>query len=290
MDQIYLPIRSLKMKPKKLIVIVTMGALAIATAFGAVLYRGVKAAEPAQSWAAQTANTNTTSGNPGKGFGDGMRGGYTSQDLATALGITTDQLSAAYQTANQAALKQAVDQGLITQAQADEITANNSAFPLGGRWADWLSQKGIDFDALLANALGITVDKLQAAYLQAYNTRIDQAVTDGNLTQAQADLMKGQNALYANKAFQSAMQSAYESAVKQAVTDGVITQAQADQILANGSGMNFLGPKGMGDQGMGGRGMGGSRGGHGQNGFDPNGQPGSTSTDTTTPSTSTTTP
>ena len=272
------------MKHKKLISIITLGALALAIGFGAVVYRGVKAANNAQ-----VANTGTTTtGNPGKGFRDGGRGGYTDADLATALGITTDQLNTAYQTANAAALKQAVTQGLITQAQADEITANGSAFPLGGRWSDWLSQKGIDFDQFLADALGITVDKLQAAYLQAYNTRIDQAVTDGTLTQAQADLMKGQNALYANKAFQTSMQSAYTSAVKQAVTDGVITQAQADQILANNSGMNFFSPRGMDGQGMGGRGMGGPNGPqdfgrHGQPGGAPNGNASPQSTPTTTP-------
>ncbi len=278
------------MKPKKLIFLFTLGALAIATALGAVLYRTVKAAEPAQSWAAQAANTNNLSGNPGKGFAGGARGGYSDQDLATALGISVDELSAATQKANQAALKQAVAQGLITQAQADDITTNNSAFPLGGRWADWLSQKGIDFDALLADALGITVDKLQAAYLQAYNTRIDQAVTDGTLTQVQADLMKGQNALYANKAFQSAMQTAFESAVKQAVTDGVITQAQADQILANGSGMNFSTPRSMNGFGMGGPGMGGPRGMNDSNGFGPHGQTGGASTNSTSTNQPTTTP
>ncbi len=257
------------MKHKKLISILSLGALAIATVFGAMLYRTAKAAGSDQA-----ASANTSAANPGKGFGGGARTGYNNQDLATALGISLDELKTAYQKANQAALKQAVDQGLITQAQADEITTNGSAFPLGGRWADWLSQKGIDFDTLLADALGITVDKLQAAYIQAFNTRIDQAVTNGKLTQAQADLMKGQNALYANKAFQSTMQTAYESAVKQAVTDGVITQAQADQILANGSGMDFSAPRDM----------------KGPKGFGPRGQRGGNSDNATTPDASTTTP
>ena len=257
------------MNRKKLISILSLGALAIAAVFGAVLYRTAKAAGPVQ-----TTNASTGAANLGKGFGEGARGGYNNQDLAAALGITVDELNTAYQKANQAALKQAVDQGLITQAQADEITTDGSAFPLGGRWGDWLSQKGIDFDTLLADALGITVDKLQAAYIQAYNTRIDQAVTDGSLTQAQADLMKGQNALYANKNFQSTMQTAFESAVKQAVTEGVITQAQADQILANGSGMNFSAPRGM----------------NGPEGFGPRGHRGGDHANATPPDASTTTP
>jgi polyhydroxyalkanoate synthesis regulator phasin len=179
-------------------------------------------------------------------FGRGFGGGYTNEDLANALGISVDELNAAYQKANDAAIDQAVQAGLITQAQADQLRSKGSAFPIGGLRGDWLSQNGIDYDALLANALGITKEKLQAAYTQAYNARIDQAVTDGKLTQEQADLMKGQHALFSSESFRSSMQSAYEAAVKKAVADGVITQAQADAILKNGNGMDFPGLKGPG--------------------------------------------
>ena len=51
---------------------------------------------------------------------------------------------------------------MITQAQAEQITANSQAFPFDGHWGGWLSQNGIDFEARLAAALGITVDMLQA--------------------------------------------------------------------------------------------------------------------------------
>ena len=65
------------MKHKKLISIITLGAIAIATVFGAVLYRTVLAAGPAQSaGSAQAANT----GNPGKGFGGGLQEGYSNQE------------------------------------------------------------------------------------------------------------------------------------------------------------------------------------------------------------------
>jgi ABC-type amino acid transport substrate-binding protein len=110
-----------------------------------------------------------------------------------------------------------------------------------------MSQNGIDYQALLASALGISVDDLQAAYAKAYNTRIDQAVTDGSLTQEQADLMKGRYALFNSQSYQSAMQTAYEAAVAQAVTDGVITQAQADLILKDNPGAGFPGGRGFGD-------------------------------------------
>jgi len=232
------------MNRKKMITIFSLGALIVAAAFGAVAYRSASAATATPVATTGTSNTPTDLGFKGGGRG-GFDGGYTNPDLAQALGITVDELNTAYQTANAAALKQAVEKGLITQAQADELSTNGSAFPFGDRWGGWMSQNGIDTESLLAEALGITVDKLQAAYIQAYNANIDQAVTDGKLTQDQADLMKGQYALRADKNFQSAMQTAYEAAVQQAVKDGVITQAQADQILKSGTGTDFKGPGGL---------------------------------------------
>jgi hypothetical protein len=115
-----------------------------------------------------------------------------------------------------------------------------------------MSQNGIDYEALLAEALGITPEKLQEAKTQAFNASIDQAVTDGKLTQEQADLMKGRQALFSSESFRTAMQTAYEAAIKAAVSSGVITQAQADLILEQAGnrfdGMRGLGP-GFGDFG-----------------------------------------
>jgi hypothetical protein len=159
-------------------------------------------------------------------------------------------------------LKDAVTQGLITQAQADQLTTNRTVFPFGNRWDSWLTQNGIDFNTYLADALGISVVILKAAYQTAYNTNIDQMVTNGNLTQTQADLMKGEYALFNDSTFQSSMQSAYTAAVNVAVTSGVITQAQADQILSNNSNMFALGIGGLGGHGGGH--------GHGDGGFMPN--------------------
>ena len=235
------------MNRKIIISVLAVGALAVASIFGVLAFRNANAAAPQ---ALPLSIYDMSQAGLGKGFG----GGYNRQDLATALGISLDQLNTASQTANNAALDQAVKAGLITQAQADQLRNNGSAFPFYGRWGGWLSQNGIDYEALLANALGITVDKLQAAYVQAFNARIDQAVTNGNLSQAQADLMKGEYALTSNKNFQSAMQSAYQAAVKQAVTDGVITQAQADAILKKGNNMGFPGMRGF-DGFPGGRGF-----------------------------------
>ena len=244
------------MTRRKLITAFSLGALAIAVAIGAVAYRSATAAP--SNVAVPSYSNSLPMGRGVGGMKDG--GGYTNEDLANALGISVDDLTAAYKTAREAAIQQAVDQGLITQAQADQLSADGAAYPFGGRWEGWLVQNGIDFDALLASALGITTDQLQVAFTQAYNARIDQAVADGKLTQEQADLQKGQHALYADKNFQASMQTAYESAVKQAVADGVITQAQADLILENqnnmgpGGMMGLDGPHGLGPDG--GRGVG----------------------------------
>jgi hypothetical protein len=232
---------------KKTISIVLVGVLALVAVSGLVAYRSVSAA--ASTGVALQQNSPAP-----MGFEKGGRGGYSDEELAAALGITVDELTAARQKANEAAIAQALEEGLITQAQADQLKAGEKGFPFGGRW---LAKSGIDFDALLADALGISVEKLQAAYVQARNAHIDQEVADGKLTQEQADLMKGQQALFVSEAFQSAMKTAFEAAVNQAVAAGVITQAQADLILANNSGMGLPGFVGFG---------GGPGGGHGPRG------------------------
>jgi len=214
------------------------------------------------------------------------------QFLADALGITVEELQVAQQKANDAALAQAVEQGLLTQEQADAIKARDGRFPFAmirqfGLKAD------IDMDALLADALGVTPDELTAARQTARDAALDQAVADGKLTQEQADQMKAAQALrdyLAQSDLQAQMRSLMEEKVNQAVQDGVITQEQADQFLQNEHGFgpfSFAGkpPFGamgaMGDMGdMGGPGGMRGPGGmfnrfHGQHnhGFAPSGHP-----------------
>lgn len=245
------------MKRNLLIATVLLGVLAAVTVFGITAYRTANAAAvynlaPAQSGAQVGGVAAPMRGVPQQEMDRGPRGGESEEDLAKALGITTDELQAAYQKANEAALAQAVKDGLITQAQADEIKDKGEAFPLGGRWMGWLQQKGVDYDALLAEALGISSADLQAARLEAFNAAIDQAVTDGRMTQEQGELMKARHILAASQSFQDSLKNAYESAVQQAVTDGLITQAQADLILkdnANGFGGPMGAPGGRGGHG-----------------------------------------
>ncbi len=243
---------------KKYVLFGIIGAVLLGLAGGALVFTNIFAQAPTPAPA--TPNGQVQPG-PGVGLRGGDFGGYSEQDLATALGIDVTKLQAAYASANAEALKEAVSKGLITQAQADQITArgiNNR--PLGG--FGFGANSGIDYNALLANALGIDVTKLQAAYTQAVNTNLDNAVKAGSITQAQADLEKGRYALANDTKFQTSLQDAYQAAVKQAVTDGVITQAQADQLLQNQTGNDLPGIFG---------GLGGSRGFGGMRGFDRHG-------------------
>ncbi len=195
-----------------------------------------------------------------------VKAGEMQEDLAAALGMDLETLEAAQQEAAEEALAQAVEQGLITQAQADRMLERG--FARGGRFAPHVMEiNGIDYDALLAGALNITVEALEDAREEAFTIGLERAVSEDNLTQEQADLILGRRALFDNEGFQTSMQTAFESAVQQAVTDGVITQAQADAIL---QGMEDRGGmferRGFGSRGFFRRGFGGRLGG-GDGGF-----------------------
>lgn len=202
--------------------------------------------------------------------------------LANALGISVDDLNEAQEEARVAAIEQAVDAGLLTREQADQILEGNFGFRGFGMFGHHgfghhgfgpLDGDGIDLDALLADALGISVEDLQTARDKAHAAAIAELVDGGYLTQEQADLMAARQALkdYVDgdelvaealgisladlqaareegtslsalleesgltyAEFAQARQDAYEAAVQQAVDDDVLTQEQAEQILSGG--------------------------------------------------------
>lgn len=255
---------------------------------------------------------------PGDGFRgldvDGQRpqrGGFGEQStyLADALGITVEELQAAQDAVRtaqmEAAVAQALTDGLITQEQADAMLAGEAGFGHGMRGMRGFGPGGPgsdnqeEHDALLAAELGISVEALDAAQAAAREAALAQAIADGVITQEQADLMAAGQALRdyidqetvladllgisaaeleAAKAdgsmrdlidaagltaeeIMTAMQTARETAVAQAVADGVITQEQADQLQA------LPGHDNMGMGGMGGMRGGHGHGGHGHGGF-----------------------
>jgi hypothetical protein len=129
-------------------------------------------------------------------------------------------------------------------------------------------ERGSGDDELLAEALGITVEDLEAAQASAQAAGLAQAVEEGRITQEQADQMQARQAL--RPYLQDRMRAAYTEAVERALKDGVITQDQADQLLEEGAHGRFGKPGGM--HGMGGRG--GMRGPSGDGFFGPRGRGG----------------
>ena len=198
---------------------------------------------------------------------------------------------------------------VLAQTATPEAETDNSATPAQGLSLRGLHHgvmsSGSAHDAYLAEALGLTVEELQAARRQATAAYLADAVTAGDITQEQADLMLAKvalngvidrHALLAEglgmtvealtaaleggqslsdlmtaagidaDTLQTNIQAAYEAAIARAVADGVITQAQADAVLAQESnGFGLFGGHGFGGHGFGGHG-GGRRGHHGRGG------------------------
>lgn len=214
--------------------------------------------------------------------GNGMTSSRT-EDLADALGITVDELTAAKTAAYEAIIAQAVADGDLTQAEADAILAGEARYRM---------PRGLTSDdqmqSYLADALGITVEELQAANESVFAADLAEKVASGVLTQEQADMIAAQRAVQSyvdEDAIQEAVQAFYADAIEQALADGVITQEQADTLLENLENAPLMG----GGFRMGGRGHGPS--GHGGHGGPRGFQPGlGSDSGTSAPSTNQTAP
>jgi polyhydroxyalkanoate synthesis regulator phasin len=149
--------------------------------------------------------------------------------LAAALGITVEELEAAQEEARAAAIEQAVAEGRISQEQAEQLLEGVGRF---GRHGHLFGASG----EWLAEALGISVEELQAAQAEVGAAKLAELVEAGMLTQEEAELMAAREAVQSyvdQEALSTALQNAYEEAVAAALADGAITQAQADQLLEN---------------------------------------------------------
>ncbi|MGC9395406.1 MAG: hypothetical protein ACP5J4_11180 [Anaerolineae bacterium] len=275
------------MKTKKRMLTLVLGSLALVATIAGVWLFGTPTVARAEA-DLQSLTQSTMPGLLGEGYLNhgggwnfpGIRGGDIDyqQLLADALGVTVDDLQAAYQTARDAAIDKAAEEGLITQERADELKVWGG-FGRRGRLPKAGAGNDIDENALLADALGITVDELQAARETANQAAIDQAIAEGLITQEQADAMQARKTLmsyldrdtllakalgmsledlqaaYADgetlttlmqeKGLDAAtvrerLQTAYTEALAQAVEDGVITQEQADEMLQDGRGFRRM--------------------------------------------------
>jgi hypothetical protein len=243
----------------------------------------------AQATVPEEAKTGIFAHRGGRGFPGHPADG--NEYLAEVLGISVETLEAAQEEVRDAALQIAVDQGQITQEQADAIRSGDfmPRRGFGGFKGGWfVPDNGFDHEALLADALNIDVEELQAAREEAQSAAMAQALEDGVFTQEQLDMMQAMQALkdyidpqsildealgispdqlqaYKDEGLsmseildelgltaaevRESVQAAHQNAVMQAIDDGVITQAQADQ-LQNGA----FGKCGGFGRGFGGRG------------------------------------
>lgn len=165
----------------------------------------------------------------GRGFGANSGIDY-NQLLANALNITTQELQSAQQTALKSVLDQAVANGTLTQDQANLIEAEQAL------------QSYINSNDILAQALGITTDQLQTYRQQG-------------MTLSQILSTTGKTAIEVRNAEQAAYQAAVQQAVSDgAITQAQADQVLASGFPGFGGGFEF-GPGGFG--GRGGRGHGG---------------------------------
>lgn len=256
------------------------GAAAVALAAGTFwAVQNVSAASVATAWATdftqQVAEFGGRGGRGGHGQDGamGMRGGLFGDQqpyLADALGITVDELDAANESVRNTIIDQAVANGTLTQEQADQFKAGERLQMPGLRTKGGLDQLGdVDRDALLADALGITVEALDAARTAARDAAIAEALANGTITQTEVDQMAARQALHAYLHEQYADERpslSIKELIQEALTAGALTEEQADLLLSNPGGRD--GVRGGKDHGMRGgedHGMRGDRG-HGMRG------------------------
>ena len=215
--------------------------------------------------------------------------------LAEALKISVEELESAQQAAFETSITSAVEEGKITQEQADQILERNGSFKRGfgmrGPGMRGLGHGGLgngnNYSSLLAEELGITVEELQAAHQAANGAALEQLVDEGILSEEQAENAKATAALgaYLDRAsltaealgmsgealeaaveagkslpeilddrgtdratFRGNLAAARQAAIDQAVAEGAITQDQADQ-LQSGARPGFGPGRGFGSGG-----------------------------------------
>ena len=144
---------------KKWYVIPAISALVLAIAIGVMALSSSSAALNSQTILVQEDGSGEPqpwkiSFNGKRGIGHGGKFG-TSFDydgfLADELGVTVEELQAARQAAHEAALEQAVAEGLITEEQAELIKARQAL------------REFINHQEIVSQALGIDVSDLEAA-------------------------------------------------------------------------------------------------------------------------------
>jgi polyhydroxyalkanoate synthesis regulator phasin len=158
------------------------------------------------------------------------------QAIAKALGITVEQYDTAVSTAQSDVLKQAVEEGMLTQEQADQMAERweGGVGPMGfggmmGGRGNKGGKRGMGGDEFGRGMMGGT--SLISVAAEKLGMTVDQLTTELGSDKTIADVAKVKgveiaiivDAVVADRAEQ----------LKALVTDGRMTQTQADTMLAN---------------------------------------------------------
>ena len=109
--------------------------------------------------------------------------------FAEALGVSVEELDAAFQQVVLDRVDAAVEDGKLTEEEASDIRGKIEAGE-GKRWGGHLFKFGGSGGEALATALNVTVDDLAAARKQVALDRIDAAVEAGKLTEEKAEELR----------------------------------------------------------------------------------------------------
>lgn len=141
--------------------------------------------------------------------------------FAANLGVDRDKVVAAFEATKKQILDEAVQQGRLTQDQADKIADRANGIP--GLFGGFHGKKqGVKYDFKdfgrgldgVAKALGLTTDQLKSEFKSG--KKLPQIIAEKGLT---------------NDQFHQKMLEIKKEALSQAVSEGKLTQEKADQII-----------------------------------------------------------
>lgn len=151
---------------------------------------------------------------------DGKRINYFQEFIpkfAANLGVSEDKVTEAMESTKKQMIDEAVEQGKLTQEQADKMKSNKAfGFPgLGFQRGEVGKGPGSNLDAL-ANVLGITTEELNTEFQSG--KKIEDIVTEHGLTMDQ---------------FNQKMLELRKEEISKSVSEGKITQEQAYKMMQN---------------------------------------------------------